>query len=256
MIVWIYWIISLTLVTYVSVRFVKKSQHGFAVLTGFYIIYLAASQILATRIIEFNLGFYKFYAPSAVFVYPFIAQVTDMINEVYGRRMTHIAILIAFITQVLLVIFIAMTNSLSPAPFFQYEEGWQSLFGLSIRITAASWTSFVICSNLDAIWFDALKKKLFNREKAFRYDVSLNPYIWLRCSVSDAVDLTLDSVIFVSLAYWGVMPVMPLIIGQIISKNVVGFLDNPWFVWYKRMLGDSRAISESGGTVLQKTGLP
>ncbi|RLE75640.1 MAG: VUT family protein, partial [Thermoprotei archaeon] len=55
-------------------------------------------------------------------------------------------------------------------------------------------------------------------------------------SVSDFVDLTLDSIIFITLAFYGVMPVTPLIIGQIVSKNIIGFIDNPWFVWYKRTL--------------------
>lgn len=236
MLVWLYWVISLTLVTYFSAQIVLKSQYGFAALTGLYVIYLGASQILATRIINFDLGFYTFYAPSAVFIYPFIAQVIDMINEVYGRRLAHAAILIAFATQVLLVIFIAMVNSLRPAPFFKFEEAWASLFGLSIRITAASWVAFVVCSNLDALVFDKLKKRFLNKESKFNYDVLINPYIWLRSSVSDVLDLTLDSIIFVTLAYYGVMPLIPLIIGQIVSKNIIGFVDNPWFVWYKRML--------------------
>lgn len=30
------------------------------------------------------------------------------------------------------------------------------------------------------------------------------------------------------------MPVLPLVIGQLISKNIIGFLDNPWFVFYKK----------------------
>jgi len=237
MLVWLYWVISLTLVTYVSVQIVKRFPHyGFAALTGFYVIYLGASQILATRTIEFDLGFYTFFAPAAVFIYPFIAQVIDMINEVYGRRSAHVAILIAFFSQVLLVVFIAMVNSLSPAPFFQFEEAWRSLFGLSIRITVASWTAFLICSNLDAFVFAKLKQKFLKKENKFKYDTSINPYVWLRSSVSDALDLTLDSVIFVILAFYGVAPVIPLIVGQIVSKNIVGFIDNPWFVWYKRML--------------------
>jgi len=235
--VWIYWLTSLTVVTYASAYIVKKfREYGFAALTAFYTIYLGASQILASRIIEFDLGFYKFYAPAAVFIYPFIAQAIDMINEVYGRKSAHLAIVIAFITQVLLVTFIAMVNSLSPAPFFQFEEAWQSLFRLSIRITAASWISFLICSNLDAYVFDKLKQKFLEKELSFKLDTSLNPYVWLRSSVSDILDLTLDSVIFVTLAFYGVMPVVPLIIGQIVSKNIIGFIDNPWFVWYKRLL--------------------
>lgn len=237
MLIWIYWAISLTLVTYTSIQIIKNfPQHGFAALTGFYVIYLGASQILAARVIEFDLGFYQFYAPAAVFIYPFIAQVIDMVNEVYGQKSAHISIFIAFLSQVLLIVFITMVNSLSPAPFFAFEEAWQSLFSLSVRITAASWISFLVCSNLDAFIFSKLKQKFFRKENRFKYSTFLNPYVWLRSSISDILDLTLDSVIFVTLAFYGVMPIIPLIIGQIISKNVVGFIDGPWFVWYKKML--------------------
>ncbi|MEM3437532.1 MAG: queuosine precursor transporter [Nitrososphaerales archaeon] len=224
MIVWFYWIISLTLVTYASSYIVKKyEQYGFAALTAFYTIYLGASQIIASRIINFNLGFYQFFAPAAVFIYPFIAQAIDMINEAYGKAKAHLAIFVAFITQVLLITFIAMVNSLSPAPFFQFEEAWQNLFGLSIRITLASWIAFLICQNLDAYVFAILKKRYEKR-------------VVLRSITSDLLDLTLDSIIFVTIAFYGVMPIVPLIIGQIMSKNIIGFLDTPWFVWYKKML--------------------
>ncbi|MEM4591734.1 MAG: queuosine precursor transporter [Nitrososphaerota archaeon] len=237
MLAWIYWAAGLTIVTLVSVFIIRKiPSYGFAFLTGFYVIYLGVSQIMASRIIVLDLGFMQLFTPAAVFIYPFIAQVIDMINEVYGRRSTHVAIMIAFLTQVLFVSFIAMVNMMAPAPFFAFEEAWQSLFNLSIRITAASWISFLICSNLDALVFAKLKQKFMSREREFKHDTSLNPYVWLRSSVSDVVDLTLDSVIFVTLAFYGVLPVLPLIIGQIVVKNIVGFIDNPWFVLYKRLL--------------------
>ncbi len=159
-----------------------------------------------------------------------------MINEVYGRKMAHLAIGIAFVTQVLLVVFIAMTNSLSPAPFFQFEEAWQNIFSLGIRITVASWTAFLVCQNLDALVFAKLKQRFLKQEISFKGISWLNPFVWLRSTLTDALDLTLDSIIFVTLAFYGVMPILPLIIGQIVSKNIVGFLDTPWFIWYKTML--------------------
>jgi uncharacterized PurR-regulated membrane protein YhhQ (DUF165 family) len=94
---------------------------------------------------------------------------------------------------------------------------------------------------LDAIVFAGLKQKFLDKENKFKLDTSLNPYVWLRSSVSDIIDLTLDSVIFVTLAFYGVMPVIPLIVGQIVSKNIIGFIDNPWFVWYKRMIRKRKA---------------
>jgi uncharacterized integral membrane protein (TIGR00697 family) len=240
MIVWLYWIISLTIVTYASSYIVKKYEnYGFAALTAFYTIYLGASQIIASRIINFDLGFYQFFAPAAVFIYPFVAQAIDMINEAYGKAKAHLAIFIAFITQVLLITFIAMVNSLSPAPFFQFEEAWQNLFGLSVRITLASWIAFLICQNLDAHVFAFLKKKYEKR-------------VVLRSLTSDVLDLTLDSIIFVTIAFYGEYAILPLIIGQIISKNIIGFLDTPWFVWYKKML-TWKEISFMPKGLLQRT---
>ncbi|MDD4749500.1 MAG: queuosine precursor transporter, partial [Methanosarcinaceae archaeon] len=217
----------------------KLPEYGYVILTAFYVVYLLASQVLATRIIEFDLGFQTFFSPAAVFVYPFIAQVVDMINEVYGERKTHHSILIAFVTQVLFVLLVGMVSSLSPAPFFELDEAWMSLFGLSIRITIASWITFLVCSNLDAWVFASLKKRFAEKEKQFRHGTVLNPYVWLRSGASDLVSLSLDSLIFVVIAFYGgPLPVMPLLIGQLISKNIIGFLDNPWFVLYKKMLDD------------------
>lgn len=226
MIVYLYWAISLIIVTYFSAFAVKKFKEvGYAFLVGFYTIYLAASQILAIRIIKFDLGFYHFYAPQAVFIYPFIAQALDMINEVYGREKTYLAILIAFLTQVLLVIFIIMVNTLKPAPFFLYEETWREIFKLGIRITIASWSSFLVCQYIDATIFAFLKNKYEKK-------------VLLRSVSSDIINLTLDSIIFVTAAFLGVMPIIPLIIGQIISKNFIGFIDVPFFLWYKRLIRD------------------
>jgi len=225
--VWIYCAASLTLVTYLSASFVRRvPEYGYAVLVAFYTIYLGVSQIVAVRIVRFDLGFYSLFAPAAVFLYPFVAQALDMINEVYGIRRARMAILIAFLTQILLVLFLIITAALPPAPFFLQEEAWQKIFHQGIRITAASWASFLICQNLDAHIFSWLKR---------RYERK----VLLRSVSSDLLNLTVDSFLFVLFAFWGVAPVGPLILGQVISKNVIGLLDTPWFLWYRKMVKPS-----------------
>ncbi len=146
-----------------------------------------------------------------------------MINEAYGRKKAHLAIGIAFATQVLLVIFILLVKKLPPASFFSYEEAWQDIFSLGIRVTAASWVAFLVCQNIDAYVFSSLKKRFEKR-------------VLLRSVTSDIVDLTLDSLIFITFAFYGRMPLTPLIIGQIVSKNLIGILDTPWFLWYKKII--------------------
>jgi hypothetical protein len=141
-------------------------------------------------------------------------------------KKAQLAIIIAFITQVLLVLFILTVSNLPPDANFALEQPWQSIFGLTIRITGASWVAFLACQMLDAHVFSFLKKKYKNK-------------LWLRSVFSDVVDLTLDSVIFITLAFYGNpgTPLLAMIVGQIITKNVIGVLDTPWFYWYKKMLG-------------------
>lgn len=199
--------------------------YGFAALTGLYIIYLGASQIIAARVIEFDVGIATFVAPASVFVYPFVAQAIDMINEVYGRPMTRVAIAIALLSQVLLATLIAMTNALTPAQAFEFEAAWQSIFTQGLWIIFASWVAFLVSQNLDCYVFDRLKRAYPNR-------------IALRSAFSDVASLTLDSIIFVSIAFFTAgIPLLPLIVGQTISKGIIGILDTPWFVWYKGYLG-------------------
>jgi uncharacterized PurR-regulated membrane protein YhhQ (DUF165 family) len=47
--------------------------------------------------------------------------------------------------------------------------------------------------------------------------------------------LTLDSVIFVSLAFWGIMPILPIIVGQISIKWLVGLVNVP-FMYFNRWI--------------------
>lgn len=224
--VWIFWVISLTIATYAGAAVVRRYPgYGFATLTGLYIIYLGASQIIAARLIEFDIGIATFIAPASVFIYPFVAQAIDMINEIYGRVMTRVAIGIALLSQILLAVLIAMTNSLTPAPAFAFEAAWQSIFTQGLWIILASWVAFLVSQNLDCYIFDRLKRAYPDR-------------IVLRSAFSDVADLTLDSVIFVSIAFFtSGIPLLPLIIGQIVSKGIIGIIDTPWFVWYKGYLG-------------------
>lgn len=248
LLVLVFWAIAMTIVTLSSVHIVKKyPAYGFAALSAFYVAYLLSSQVVATKIATFDFGTWFGYSiilstPAAAILYPFIAQVLDMINEVYGKKRAVAAVMIAFATQILFVMFIFMGVQIPSAPFFELDAAWTSIFALSIGVTVASWISFLVCSLLDTYMFSYIKRKLRPRELAFKGDLFLNPYIWIRSLATDAVSLAVDSFIFVIVAFYliGGMPwevVTGLIVGQLVVKVIIGVADTPWFVLYKRMLG-------------------
>ena len=137
-------------------------------------------------------------------------------------------ILLAFITQIFMSIFIWFSIEVSAAPFWGFDWGsnpteaqqfWLNFFGSTIRITIASWISFIITENLDAILFAKLKK--LTRDKN----------LWIRNVFSDIPALALDSLLFISIAFVGEFPldvIWMMIWGQMLTKWFFGIVDTPF----------------------------
>ena len=134
-------------------------------------------------------------------------------------------IFIAFITQIIMSIFIWFSIEISGASFWGFDWGsdpieaqrfWESFFGSTLRITAASWIAFLITENLDAVLFAKFKK------------LTKDKNLWLRNVFIDIPTLALDSIIFVSIAFSGLLPIWPIIWGQILTKWFFGVIDTPF----------------------------
>ncbi len=136
-------------------------------------------------------------------------------------------ILIAFVTQVAMVFFFWLGVKFPPTPFWKIQDVWQQIFGFVPRITLASWIAFLISENFDAIVFSWFK------------NITKGRYLWMRNVFSSIPALTLDSFIFVTLAFLGIMPIWSLVLGQIVVKWLVGLVNIPFMYLNKYLLGKS-----------------
>lgn len=205
-----------------------KTQKREDVAIAFYVLFLAMSQILAAKIGDFSIGSFTITAPVAVLIFPFTFQITDIVNENFGQRATHRMIFIAFITQIFMIIFIWFSIEVSPDNFWgvawgsnpvEAQQFWTNILGSTVRIIIASWISFLITENLDAILFAKLKK------------LTNNKHLWIRNVFSDIPTLALDSLIFVFIAFGGAFPldlIFSIILGQILTKWFFGVIDTPF----------------------------
>lgn len=209
------WLLTIAVVSYSSGWYIKVYGRSDLAIV-FYIIYLAMAQILATKIVTFNFGIFSTSAPAAVLIFPFTFQIIDIVNEAFGKVAVKRMILLAFISQVFMNLFLIMGLNLPSAPFWSENEAWGKIFALVPRITIASWIAFLISQNFDALIYDFLRR--LTKEKM----------LWFRNVVSDVLSLTLDSFLFITLAFSGRQPVIPLIIGQIIIKGIIGGIDFPF----------------------------
>ncbi len=230
----ILWILAILLSTVFMSLYIRKSESNDAesLITAVYVIYLALSQILAAKMAVFWL----WVAPAAVLIYPFTYQLTDTMNEHYGKEATLKMIGIAFITQVLMVLFIAFGNAIEPAGFWWIDnDQWLLIFGQQFGIIGASWISFLITGYLDTIIYVKVRK------------LTKNKHLWIRSVLSDIPMLALDSVIFVTLAFgvfggnWII--VLPTIWGQMVTKWFFGIIDTP-FLYLDRWIVNSPQLSK------------
>lgn len=209
-------IVLISLFTIFGAWYARKYEKPDA-LIALYVIFIALSQILAVKIATFDLGFTEITAPAAVLIFAVTFLITDIVNEKFGKKETHRMILIAFITQVVMVAFIYIGTFLKPAPFWQNQQAWKLIFGLVPRITIASWITFLVSENLDAYLFAFIKK------------LTGESYLWIRNAGSSIISLSVDTILFVSLAFYGTgLPLWPLMVGQFLTKYLVAIIDIPF----------------------------
>ncbi|PWI47781.1 hypothetical protein CEE45_09725 [Candidatus Heimdallarchaeota archaeon B3_Heim] len=240
--------ITLGIFTYIVAKHTVITNSYYGLLAS-YILFLTLAQFFATKIAVFNLDFILLgvvYAPVGVIVFPFTLQITDMVNEKFGRQAVYNMIWIGLVSQILMVIFIIF------AVYLPVADGPDPFSGFAIipAITLASWTSFLISERFDAWIYDNIREWIRNRTQN---DDDWWKYLWIRNVFSDILSLGLDSIIFVPLAFYffpiiqgfidtAIQPndigfVLELILGQVAIKWFLGVIDTP-FMYLTRWIYD------------------
>ncbi len=217
------WIALVTCFSLLGAWYAKKYNKPDAII-AIYIAFVIMSNILAVKIAEFNLGFITLYATAASIIFPVTFLLTDVVNEKFGRKETHKMIFLAFVTQVAAAFFIFLAIKIPSAPFWTNQEMFNSILGFAPRVMIASWIAFLISENADAYIFSWFKK------------LTQGKHLWSRNIFSAIPAMTLDTIIFVTIAFYGIQPLLPLIFGVLIIKWLVGIIDIPFMYLNRHMM--------------------
>ncbi len=219
----ILWILVVTSFSLFGSWYVRKYGKADA-LIGLYVAFVLISNILAYKIASFKFGFLNFYATSATLIFAVTFLLTDIVNEKFGKRETQKMIFIAFITQIAVAFFIWLSISLDSAPFWQDQEIFEKILSFAPRIMFASWIAFLISENADAYIFAWFKK------------ITQGRHLWARNIFSSIPAMALDSIIFTTIAFYGVQPLIPLMTGVILLKWFVGVIDVPFMYLNRKIM--------------------
>lgn len=181
-----------------------------------YITSLIAANTLGLKIMPF---LFDSHLSVGVFSFPIVFLMTDVIGEVYGKKMARMFVTAGFISTLLFILysFISIAMPWSESGLWA-KESYDQIFGISIRIAIASLVAFAVGEYQDVFTFFFLKGKL--GDKLF----------WLRSNLSNLWSQLLDTVIFMFIAFLGVYP-FPVLISIIITwwlyKALMGILYTP-----------------------------
>ncbi|MBX4198242.1 queuosine precursor transporter [Candidatus Parcubacteria bacterium] len=220
----VFWIIVISLFAICGSYYARRYNRPDG-LIALYVTVIVISNIVASKTIEYNLGFTTLFASAATIMFSVTFLLTDIVNERFGKKETQRMILIALFSQIILIVFSYLVVKATPAPFFTNQLAFESIFGLVPRIVIASFIAFYISENLDAQLFHWFKR------------LTNGKHLWMRNVFSSLPSMFVDSTIFVLIAFWGIMPIVPLIIGLTVIKWLVGIVDIPFMYLSRAVLG-------------------
>tara|TARA_B100002052_G_C15645116_1_gene490205 strand:- start:8 stop:688 length:681 start_codon:yes stop_codon:yes gene_type:complete len=200
----------------------KKSElQLFIILTAMFIAALITCNLIANKFVEINLGFKTFIVSAGILPYPLTFLITDILSEVYGRKMTNRVVASGFFASIMVLLFLWL-GSIAPAiqtsPI--NNETFNLVFSNAWRVIAASMIAYLSAQFLDV--------RLFH----FWKNLTKGKHLWLRNNASTIGSQLVDTTLVVCVLFIGVWPtgqIIQAIIDGWLFKIMCAFIDTPIF---------------------------
>jgi uncharacterized integral membrane protein (TIGR00697 family) len=162
----------------------------FLVFAGLFVTCLLTANVIATKLIAVG----GLVLPAGVVIFPISYIVGDVLTEVYGYAAARRVIWLGFACNVLMVAAIWVAGELPPAPVWKGQAAYAEVFAQTPRILAASFLAYLAGEFANSAVLAKMKIATHGR------------WLWTRTVGSTVVGQGLDSLVFVALAFAGLVP--------------------------------------------------
>jgi len=176
---------------------------------------LLVANIIAVKLVSIG----AWVVPAGVIAYPLTFLFTDVITELYSRKIASRVIWLGFGVSILMALLVYFGGLLPPAPIWEGQPAYESILGMVPRITLASLIAYLVSQHHDVFAFHFWRQKTKGR------------FLWLRNNASTMISQALDTGIFITIAFWGTVPVGVLtnmLLSQYVIKLVIAACDTPF----------------------------
>ena len=179
----------------------------FMIIVALFVTCLITANITAVKLVNL----FGFILPAAILIFPLSYIIGDVLTEVYGYRQARRVIWLGFFCNFITVLAIWLGLVLPAASFWDGQEAYERILGYTPRLLFASFLAYL--GGEFANSFVLAKMKIATGGR----------WLWLRTIGSTLVGQGLDSLVFITLAFVGTIPVAALmltIVTQWLAKSV------------------------------------
>jgi uncharacterized integral membrane protein (TIGR00697 family) len=199
---------------------IPRSLFGFAI---FYGGMVCIAGVLANK--QVALG--PLAVEAGIFAFLMLVVTSSAIAELYGRETANRLVLIGFIPLVFSILLAIFVLALPAAHDMPPERlgAFDTIMGGTPRIWAAGIVAYGISQFLNVTIFSALRGKGEGR------------LIWLRAGIAAVLSQIVDTLLFITISFYGEFPITDLLIGQMLAKIVLSAVLVPPLVYAFVALG-------------------
>jgi hypothetical protein len=161
---------------------------------------LVVSALFVTCLITANIIIVKqiriggLVLPAAIIIFPLSYIFGDVLTEVYGYQQARRVIWLGFLCNLVAVAAIWIAKILPPAPAFEAQAAYERILGSTPRFLLASFMAYLAGEFANSFVLAKMKIKTRGR------------WLWTRTIGSTLVGEGIDTLIVLTIAFWGVLP--------------------------------------------------
>jgi len=176
----------------------------FLLVAALFVTCLIVSNIIAVKVIDVA----GMILPAAIIIFPISYILGDVLTEVYGFARARQVIWLGFLCNLFAVVAISLGGLLPAAVFWEGQGAWDMILGAVPRILVASFLAYLVGELVNSYVLARLKVAMEGR------------HLWVRTIGSTLAGQLLDSAIFITIAFAGIMP-LPVLLGAIVTQWLV-----------------------------------
>lgn len=158
---------------------------------------------------------------AGIFAFLLLVVTSSSVAELHGREVANKLVLIGFVPLIaslfltLVVLGLPASHNMDPARLASFE--------MMMSGTPRIWLGGILAYGISTLLNVSIFSRLKGREGS--------RLLWLRSSVASALSQIVDTLIFISVAFYGVFPIGELLLGQMLAKVVLSVVLVPPLIY-------------------------